>query len=265
MSVEIHPTAIIEDGAELGTNVKIGPYSIVGANVKVGDGSLIKSHVVIEGYTTIGSNNEIHQFSSIGVPPQDKGYNNEPTETIIGNNNLFREGVTIHRATTKEDLKTIVGSDGYFMAHVHIAHDCVIGNNVTLANGTMCAGHVKVGDFVQMGGACGVTPFCTVGKGVFIGAASAIDKDIPHYCTAFGNRIRLKGVNIIGLKRRGFSKDDITTFLDFYRMMEASALSPKAFVEHPELMDEYQGNIIVDEVSDFIKISEIGLAPFMSY
>jgi UDP-N-acetylglucosamine acyltransferase len=264
MSIEIHPTAIVEDGAQLGNNVKIGAYSIIGPNVKIGDDTIIKSHVVIEGHTTIGKKNEIHQFSSIGVPPQDKTYKGEPTETIIGDNNLFREGVTIHRATLKENLKTVVGNNGYFMAQVHIAHDCVIGNNVTLANGTMCAGHVKVGDFVQMGGACGVTPFCTVGKGVFIGAASAIDKDIPHYCTAFGNRIRLKGVNIIGLKRRGFSKDDISTFLDFYRMMEASAYSPKAFVEHPELMEEYANNIIVKEVAEFISNSEIGLPPFMS-
>jgi UDP-N-acetylglucosamine acyltransferase len=264
MSVEIHPTAIIEKGAELGNDVKVGPYSIIGSNVKIGDGTIIKSHVVIEGHTTIGSKNEIHQFSSIGVPPQDKTYKNEPTQTIIGNNNLFREGVTIHRATTKENLKTIVGNNGYYMAQVHIAHDCVIGDFVTLANGTMCAGHVKVGNYVQMGGACGVTPFCTIGNGVFIGAASAIDKDVPHYCTAFGNRIRLKGVNIIGLKRRGFSKDDISIFLDFYRMMEASALSPKAFVEHPELMEEYQGNAIVTDVASFIKKSEIGLPPFMS-
>ena len=264
MSVEIHPTAIVKDGAELGENVYIGPYCIIDENVKIGNNTRLTSHVVIQGHTTIGENNEFHQFSSIGVPPQDKDYKNEPTETIIGDSNLFREGVTIHRATTKQDLKTIVGSHGYYMANVHIAHDCVIGSHITLANGTMCAGHVKVGDYVQMGGACGVTPFCSVGNGVFIGAASAIDKDVPHFCTAYGNRIRLKGVNIIGMKRRGYSKDEISEVVEFYRIMESSALSPKAFVEHPENMEEYKNNRIIKDLAEFISSSEIGIPPFMS-
>lgn len=264
MSVEIHPTAIIADGAEFGENVKVGPFCIIGSNVKVGDGTILKSHVVLEGHTTIGKNNEIHQFCSIGVPPQDKGYKNEPTETIIGDNNLMREGVTVHRATTKQDHKTIVGNHNYFMAGVHIAHDCVVGNNVTMANNTLLAGHVHVGDYVQMGGACGVTPFCSIGRGCFIGAASAIDRDIPHFCAALGNRIRLKGVNIIGMKRRGYSKEEISEVVEFYRIMEASALSPKAFVEHPENLEDYKGNKAIDELVSFISKSEIGLPPFMN-
>ena len=264
MSVKIHPTAIIKEGAELDTNVEIGPFCIVDENVKIAKNTKLTSHVVVQGHTTIGENNEIHQFSSIGVPPQDKGYKNEPTETIIGNDNLFREGTTIHRATTKQDLKTIVGNNCYFMANVHVAHDCCIGDYVTLANGTMCAGHVKVGDYVQMGGACGVTPFCSVGNGVFIGAASAIDKDVPHFCTAYGNRIRLKGVNIIGMKRRGYTKDEISEVVEFYRIMESSALSPKAFVEHPENMEEYKENRIIKDLAEFISTSEIGIPPFMS-
>ncbi len=264
MTVKIHPTAIIEEGALFGENVVIGAYCMIGKNVKIGDNTILKSHVVVEGHTTIGKNNEIHQFSSIGVPPQDKTYNDEPTETIIGDNNLFREGVTIHRATTKQDLKTTVGDNGYYMAHVHIAHDCRIGSNITLANGTMCAGHVIVDDYVQMGGACGITPFCHIGRGSFIGAASAIDKDVPQFSAAFGNRVKLKGVNIIGMKRRGISKDKISEYVDFFRMMESSALSPKAFVDHPEFMEEYKNNEIVQEVVAFIKKSEIGLASFMS-
>jgi UDP-N-acetylglucosamine acyltransferase len=264
MSVQIHPTAIVEEGAKFGENVVVGPYCMIGANVSIGSNTVLKSHVVVEGHTTIGEGNEIHQFSSIGVPPQDKSYKGEPTQTIIGNNNLFREGVTIHRATTKQDLKTIVGDNGYYMANVHIAHDCKIGSNITLANATMCAGHVIIDDFVQMGGACGVTPFCHVGEGSFIGAASAIDKDVPQYSTAFGNRIKLKGVNIIGMRRRGHSKDKISEYVDFFRMMESSALSPKAFVDHPEFMDEYKSNEVVQQVVAFIKKSEIGLAPFMS-
>ena len=260
----IHSTAIIGEGAEIGENVEIGPYCLIGPNVKIGNGTKLLSHVVIEGHTIIGQNNEFHQFSSIGVPPQDKSYKNEPTQTIIGNNNLFRENCTVHRATTKDTQVTKIGSHGYFMTGVHFAHDCHIGDYVTLANGTMCAGHVKIGDYVQMGGACGVTPFCSVGKGAFIGAASAIDKDVPHFCAAFGNRVRLKGVNIIGMKRRGHTKDEISEVVDFYRMMEASALSPRAFVNHPENINEYSGNNVIKEIIDFIKQSEIGLPSFMS-
>jgi len=264
MSAQIHPTAIVEDGAVLGSDVFIGPYCLVGPNVKIGNGSKLTSHVVISGHTDLGANNEIHQFSSIGVPPQDKSYKNEKTLTVIGEGNLFREGCTVHRATTKQDLITKIGDNGYFMTGVHFAHDCNIGNNVTLANGTMCAGHVIVGDFVQMGGACGVTPFCNVGRGAFIGAASAIDKDVPPFCAAFGNRVRLKGVNIIGLRRRGYNKDQVSEIVEFYRMMEASALSPRGFVNHPEYISEYAGNEVIDEWINFIKNSEIGLPAFMS-
>ena len=264
MTVQIHSSSIIAEGAELDHDVEIGPFCMIGPNVKIGKGTKLLSHIKVDGHTIIGENNEIHQFSSIGVPPQDKTYKDEPTETLIGSHNVFREGVTIHRATTKQDLKTIVGDHGYFMAQVHIAHDCVIGNYVTLANGTMCAGHVKVGDYVSMGGACGVTPFCTVGRGAFIGAASAIDKDVPHFCAAFGNRVRLKGVNIIGMRRRGYPKETISDVIDFYREMEASALSPKAFVEHPENLQDYKGNEVIEELVQFISQSEIGLAPFMS-
>lgn len=264
MSKEIHQTALVHANAIIGDNVKIGPFCIVGEHVKIGNGTILTSHVLVDGHTDIGENNEIHQFSSIGVPPQDKSYKNEPTKTIIGSGNLFRENCTVHRATTKQDLVTQIGDNGFFMTGVHFAHDCNIGSHVTLANQTMCAGHVVIGDYVQMGGACGVTPFCHVGRGAFIGAASAIDRDIPQFFTAFGNRIRLKGINIIGMKRRGVQKEEISEVIEFYRMMEASALSPRAFVNHPENMGDYQNNLIIKEIAEFISKSEIGLPPFMS-
>jgi UDP-N-acetylglucosamine acyltransferase len=264
MTANVHATALVHENAILGEDVEIGPYCIIGENVKIGDKTKLYSHVVIEGHTEIGKGNEFFQFCSIGLPPQDKSYKNEPTKTIIGDSNVFRESCTVHRATTKQDHVTIVGSNGYFMTGVHFAHDCNIGSNVTLANATMCAGHVTIGDFVQMGGACGVTPFCSVGRGAFIGAASAIDKDIPHFCAAFGNRVKLKGVNIIGMKRRGHSKDEISEVVDFYRMMDASALSPRAFVNHPENLEEYGDNAIIKEAVEFINKSEIGLPSFMS-
>lgn len=263
MQAQIHPTAIIEDGAEFGQDVTVGPFCMIGANVKIGNGSVLKSHVVVEGHTTIGENNTFHEFCSIGVAPQDKSYKNEPTLTIIGNNNLFREGVTVHRATMKQDQKTIVGNNGYFMAHVHFAHDCVIGDNVTLANSTMCAGHVHIGDYVQMGGTCGVAPFCNVGEGAFIGAASAIDKDIPNYFTAMGNRAKLKGINIVGLKRRGHSKEDISEFVEFYRIMESSTLSPRAFVDVEENIIDYKQNKLIQIIIEFIANSKIGIPPFI--
>ena len=264
MGNNIHQTAIVDSKAIIGDNVFIGPFCIVGEHVKIGNGTTLTSHVLVSGHTDIGENNQIHQFSSIGVPPQDKSYNNEPTKTIIGNGNLFRENCTVHRATTKQDHVTQIGDHGFYMTGVHFAHDCNIGSYVTLANQTMCAGHVVIGDYVQMGGACGVTPFCHVGRGAFIGAASAIDRDIPQFFTAFGNRIRLKGVNIVGMKRRGIQKEEISEVIEFYRMMEASALSPRAFVNHPENMLDYQNNLIIKEISEFIAKSEIGLPPFMS-
>ena len=150
------------------------------------------------------------------------------------------------------------------MTGVHFAHDCHIGDNVVLANGTMCAGHVKVEDYVQMGGACGVTPFCHVGRGAFIGAASAIDKDIPHYAAAFGNRIKLKGVNIIGMKRRGHTKEEISEVIEFYRILESSALSPRAFVMREENILDYKNNSAITDICEFIANSQIGLPPFMS-
>jgi UDP-N-acetylglucosamine acyltransferase len=264
MANQIHATAIVHEKAIRGDNIYIGPFCIVGENAKIGNGTKLTSHVFIDGHTDIGNDNEIHQFSSIGVPPQDKSYKNEPTKTIIGNSNLFRENCTVHRATTKQDKVTQIGDNGFFMTGVHFAHDCMIGSNVTLANQTMCAGHVSIGDYVQMGGACGVTPFCSIGKGAFIGAASAIDKDVPQFFAAFGNRIRLKGINIIGMKRRGYSKETISEVIEFYRMMEASALSPRAFVKHEENMVDYVNNETISEIAQFIIKSEIGLPSFMS-
>lgn len=262
MATTIHETAIVKKGAEIGNDVLIGPFCIIGENVKIGDNTRLYSHVVVDGHTEIGKNNEFYQFCSIGAAPQDKSYKGEPTKVKIGDNNLFREGCQVHRATTKEKHITIIGNNNYFMTNIHIAHDCILGNNITMASACMLAGHVHVGDFVQMGGQCGATPFVTIGRGAFIGGASAIDRDIPQFCTAMGNRIRLKGVNIIGLKRRGFSKDQISEVVDFYRVMESSAYSPRAYVSNEENMKEYIGNEIIQEMATFIKESEIGLPPF---
>lgn len=261
---EAHPMAFVHPEAKIGNNVKIGPFCLIGANAVIGDDCVFHSHVVVDGHTTIGKNNKFFQFGSIGAPPQDNSYKGEPTETIIGDNNTFREYVSIHRGTTKQDNKTIIGSNSLFMAYVHIAHDCTLGNNLTFANSINLAGHVVIGDRVIIGGNTGISQFVTLGKGAYIGGGSAIDRDVPNFCTAYGNRVRLKGINIIGLKRQGHSKEIISEVVEFYRTMEASALSPRAFVAHPELMVDYKNNIVVQEISSFIMKSEIGIAPFIA-
>jgi len=261
---EVHPMAFIHPEAKIGNNVKIGPFCVIGPNVEIGDDCIFHSNVVVDGHTKIGKNNKFFQFGSIGAPPQDNSYKDEPTETIIGDNNTFREYISIHRGTLKQDKKTIIGSNSLFMAYCHVAHDCTLGNNLTFANSVNLAGHVVIGDRVIIGGNTGVSQFVTLGTGSYIGGGSGIDRDIPNFCTAYGNRIRLKGINIIGLKRQGHSKEVVSEVVDFYRTMEASALAPRAFVSHPELMVDYLNNPVIQNIANFIKKSEIGIAPFMA-
>ena len=263
MNENIHSTAIISDGAILGDNISIGPYCVIGPHIEIGDNCKVHSHVVMDGHMSIGCKNEFFPFCSIGAAPQDLTYKNEATRVEIGDNNIFREYVSIHRGTLKEKKITIVGSDNLLMAHVHLGHDVVVGNNCVFANSVNIAGHVKIGDRVIIGGGTSISQFITLGRGAYIGGASAIDRDVPLFCTAFGNRIRLKGINIIGLRRLGYAKNIISEFVDFFRSMEASVLSPRAFISHEELMKEYLENELVMEMSEEIKRSEIGPAPFM--
>ncbi|MDA9793350.1 acyl-ACP--UDP-N-acetylglucosamine O-acyltransferase [Bacteriovoracaceae bacterium] len=260
--VIIHETSIVSPEAQLGRNVEIGPYCIIGDKVKLGDGARLRSHVTMEGNVTVGENVQIYQYTNIGNPPQDLSYKDEDTRVEIGDNCIIREFSSIHRGTPKDNGVTKVGNNVYLMAYVHLAHDCILGNNVMFVNGVQCAGHVKIGDNARISGHSKMTQFVTIGRNAFIGGDSTIDKDIPDYCTAYGNRARLKGINIIGLKRAGFSKANITEVVDFYRTMEASALSPRAFVSHPELMEDYVDNKIIQDISSFISVSEIGIAPF---
>lgn len=261
---DIHPTAIVDSNAKIADDVIIGPFSIIGPNVEIGKRCIVKNNVTIEGHTKIGENNQFFQYCSIGAPPQDLTYKGEPTRVEIGDNNIFREFVSIHRGTLKDREVTTIGSNVMFMAYVHVGHDAVIGSNVIVANSTNFAGHVKVGDKVIIGGGTNVSQFVTLGRGSYIGGASAIDRDIPLFCTAYGNRAKLKGINIIGLRRAGYSKQVITEVVDFYRTMEASALSPRAFIDHEEHMAEFKDNEIIQEMAKGIRESEVGLAPFVS-
>lgn len=264
METSIHELALVSPKARLEEGVSIGPFSIVGPNVEIGKNTIVHSHVKIEGHTKIGEGNEIFSFSSIGAQPQDLTYSEEPTETIIGNENIFREYVSIHRGTVKDRGKTTIGNNSLFMSYVHVGHDVDLGNNCVIANSTNFAGHVKVGDRVIIGGGCNISQFVSLGTGSYLGGASAVDRDIPNFCTAYGNRVRLKGINIIGLRRNGFPKNKITEVVDFYRMMEASPLSPRAFVDNEDYMEEFKENDVIQQMVREIRSSEVGIAPFMS-
>jgi UDP-N-acetylglucosamine acyltransferase len=203
----IHANAIVHPSAQLATDVDVGPFCNVGKAVKIGAGSRLISHVVIDGDTTIGEGNTFYPFASIGLAPQDKKYAGEPTQLVIGNDNVFRESCTIHRGTTQDQQVTRLGSRILVMAYAHVAHDCVVGDDVILANAATLAGHVKVGDFAIVGGLAGVHQFCRIGAHAMIGGAACVLQDVAPYVIGNGNPFSVSGVNLEGLKRRGFDAD----------------------------------------------------------
>jgi UDP-N-acetylglucosamine acyltransferase len=229
--VRIDPTAYVHPSAELDPGVEIGPFTVIGEGVRIGKETRINSHVVIDKWTTIGANCTIFQFVSIGAPPQDLGYKGEKTEVIIGDNNVIREFVTIHRSTTKGSRKTICGSSNLFMNYVHIAHDCTLGDNIIMANNATLAGHVTIEDHAIVGGIVAVHQYVRIGAYCIIGGASAVSKDIPPYVLAVGNRAKLYGLNRVGIKRQGFSKDDMEEIKRAYKILFKSALGIKEATE----------------------------------
>jgi UDP-N-acetylglucosamine acyltransferase len=222
--VKIDPTAYVHPTAELDSGVEVGPFTVIGEGVRIGKETSINSHVVIDKWTTIGSGCTIFQFVSIGAPPQDLGYKGEKTEVIIGANNIIREFVTIHRATTKESRKTTCGDNNLFMNYVHVAHDCKLGSNVIMANNATLAGHVTIEDHAIVGGLVAVHQYVRIGAYCIIGGASAVSKDIPPYVLAVGNRAKLYGLNKVGIKRKGFSREDIEEIKRAYNIMFKSSL-----------------------------------------
>jgi len=220
---------------------------MIGPDVEIGDQNVLKSHVVIEGHTKIGIKNYFHSFTVVGSYPQDLSYKGEPTKVQIGNNNTFREFISINRGTLKQDGMTKIGNDGFFMAYTHLGHDVTIGDKVRIVNSCNLAGHVNVGDSVILSGATNVGQFITIGKAAFLGGGSAVDRDIPCFSTAFGNRVMLKGINIVGLKRMGYDKQHISELVEFYRMMEISSLNPKHYAEQSLDLEEYKYNPLIME------------------
>lgn len=248
---DIHPTAIVADGAKLGKAVRIGPYCTISELADLADGVVLESHVVVDGRTKIGANTRIFPFSVIGMQPQDMKYAGEPSELVIGENNVIREHVTMHPGTQGGDMLTKVGDHCLIMVGVHIAHDCMIGDNVVLANNTILGGHVKIDDFAMFGGGAAAHQFCRIGCHAMIGGASALENDVIPYGSATGNRAHLGGLNLVGLKRRGFARESIHDLRAAYRLLFAEEGTLQERLDDVEEM--FPNNELVAEVVKFIR------------
>lgn len=253
----IHPTAIIDPSAKLADNVSVGPYTIIGANVEIGAGCEIASHVVINGPTTIGRNNRIFQFSSVGEEPQDKKFHGEATRLEIGDNNLIRESVTINRGTLGGGGVTKIGNDNWIMAYVHIAHDCIIGNQNIFANNASLAGHVLIDDQVILGGFSLVSQFNHIGSHAFTAMGSVISRNIPPYVLVSGHMAEPVGVNVEGLRRRQFSATQIRTIRQAYKLIYRAGLKVEEAIEHIAQLAQEEGEL--DLLIDFLKQQKGGI------
>jgi len=219
----IHPTATVDDAARLDATVRVEAHAVIGPDVEIGAGTRIGPHTVVLGPTRIGCDNAVHAHACLGDAPQDKGYAGEPTTLEIGDRNIIREFVTMHRGTTEDAGRTRVGSDGFFMAYSHVAHDCRVGDGVIMANGVTLGGHVEVGDRANLGGLCAIHQFVRIGRHVMLGGGSIVRKDIPPFAMASGNRARLHGLNTRGLERAGFHAQSITALRRAYRTLFRSS------------------------------------------
>jgi UDP-N-acetylglucosamine acyltransferase len=247
----IHPAAIVDPSARIGNDVRIGPYCMVGANVELEDGVELVSHAVVMGHTRIGARTRIFPFASVGHAPQDLRYAGEPTTLEIGPDCIIREGVTINPGTAKGTGKTVVGERCFFLAHSHVAHDCRVGNNVVLTNNVMLAGHCKIGDYAIIGGGAGIHQFVRVGPHAFVGGLSGVENDVIPYGMVLGNRAYLAGLNIVGLRRRGFSREQIHDLRRAYRLLFADEGTLAERVD--DVAEEFTIHPIVHEILDFIR------------
>lgn len=252
----IHPTAVIDPKASVGNNVSIGAFTVIGPDVVIGDDCVVHSHVVIKGPSRIGKGNHIFQFASIGEDCQDKKYAGEPTELIVGDNNVFRECVTVHRGTIQDEGKTIIGSGNLFMAYAHVAHDVRIGDQCIFANNCTLAGHVKVADFAILGGMAALHQFCQIGAHAFVGGGAIILRDLPPF-VMLGNDGKPHGINSEGLKRRGFAPETVRAIKQAYRIIYRQG---NKVTEAVELLAELAGeHAEVQLMVDFLLTSERGL------
>lgn len=254
----IHPTAIIHAGAKIADNVSIGPYTVVGEHVVVGSGTTVASHVVLEGWTEIGCDNQIYQFSSIGAAPQDLKYAGQETYLKIGDRNRFREFTTLNRGTEEGGGLTRIGHDNLFMAYSHVAHDCIVHDHVILANGATLAGHVEIESAAILGGLSAVHQFCRVGCHSMTSGGSMVSQDIPPYTVAQGDRAKTVGLNLIGLKRRGFSEETIRGIKKAFRTIFRSGLRLEDAMQ--KIDEEIERSPELEHFVRFIKDSQRGIA-----
>jgi UDP-N-acetylglucosamine acyltransferase len=256
---KIHPTAVVDGKAQLHESVEVGPYSVIGANVAIGAGTKIHSHVVLQGPMTMGRDNTVYPFASLGAVSQDKTAKyDDATRVEIGDNNTIREYVTINRGTLKEEGVTRVGDGNWLMACAHIAHDCIVGNHTILANNVLLAGHVTIDDHVILGGASGVHQFCRIGQGAFSGGGSIILGAVPPFVMVQGNPAEPRAINSEGMKRRGYSADDIGAIKDAYKLIYLSG-KPMAEIK-AELGAMAKGNANVALMLEFIETAKRPLA-----
>ncbi|MBM4293406.1 MAG: acyl-ACP--UDP-N-acetylglucosamine O-acyltransferase [Deltaproteobacteria bacterium] len=257
--VQIHPTALVDSAAELASGVKVGPYSIIEGRVVIGPDTHIGPHVIIKDFTTIGSQCRIFQFAVLGEIPQDLKFRGEESSLIIGDNNTIREFATMHRGTAGGGGVTRIGNSNLFMAYTHVAHDCVVGNGVIMSNAATLGGHILVEDHAILGGLSAVHQFCHIGRHAFIGGCSAVHRDVPPYTMAVGNRAKLVGLNLVGLKRKGFTEGALQALKRAYELLFLSELNLK------EAMDRVRQNFSdipeIQHLLRFIETSERGILP----
>ncbi|MBV8605729.1 MAG: acyl-ACP--UDP-N-acetylglucosamine O-acyltransferase [Pelomonas sp.] len=255
----VHATAIVDPAAELDASVEVGAYSVIGPHVKIGAGSVVGPHVVIEGHTTIGRDNRIFQFNSIGAANQDKKYGGEPTTLVIGDRNTVREFCTLNVGTVQDRGETRVGDDNWIMAYCHVAHDVVIGNQCTLANGVTLAGHVQIGDWATIGGLTGVLQRMRIGAHAMVGFQAHVSLDVPPFMTVDGNPLTVRTVNLTGLKRRDFDDAQLKVVRQIHKLLYRSGLSLEQSVEAIGALRGQGGDAEVDAMLAFIAAATRGI------
>jgi UDP-N-acetylglucosamine acyltransferase len=256
VNLDYHPTAIVHQLAKIGEGVKIGPYTVIGEDVAIGEGCVIGPHVLIEGHATIGKHNVFHHGVTIGTPPQDLKYQGQRTHVIIGDENILREFVTVNRGSG-DGGTTSVGSRCFIMAYAHIAHDCIVGDEVIFANSVNLAGHVRVDDYANIGGVTPVHQFVSIGKYAFVGGASRVERDIPPFVKAAGSPARVYGINSLGLERRGFSREKRAMIKKMFNLLYRSELNVSQVLERLKNGDfeDPERKILVD----FLEAAERGI------
>ena len=254
----VHPGAVVDPKAELAEGVEVGPGAVIGPNVQIGTRTVVGAHAILDGHLTIGADNRIFPHAVLGTPPQDIKYKNEPTRLQIGDRNLVREFVTVHRGTPQGKGVTTIGSDVFLMAYAHIAHDNLLEDHVVVANSVQIAGHVTLGEHAIVGGCCAVHQFVRVGPHAFIGGGSVVVMDIPPFCKATGNRARLHGLNTIGIKRRGYTDDDLKHLRRAYRLAFQSNLLVSEAAEQIE-REIAPGCTAAKILAEFLRTSRRGM------